>query len=132
MLVNERVSHPYQKNITIHREKADKDFLCIKNDNWKRANRELTPYGLQLYLYFASNRDGYNFDLSAEHADKDANIKRTTFHTYINLMIKKGYLVRRKGNCYDFYETPQQVEDVPADEDENIINFDDYPDFPDF
>ncbi len=132
MPVIERVSHPYQKNITIHREKAEKDFLCIKNDNWKRANRDLTPYGLQLYLYFASNRDGYNFDLSAEHADKDANIKRTTFHTYINLMIDKGYLVKRKGNCYDFYETPQQVESISAEEEDNVINFDDYPDYPDF
>ena len=136
MKTNNFVSHPFQKNITIHREKAEKDFLCIKNENWKRANRDLTPYGLQLYLYFASNKDGYNFDLSAEHADKDANIKRTTFHTYINLMIQKGYLVKRRGNCFDFYETPQQVKDTVPDEesafdDEGII-FDDAPDYPDF
>ena len=94
----------------------------------------MTPYGLQLYLYLASNMDGYNFDLSAEHADKDANIKRTTFHTYINLMIRKGYLVKRKGNCYDFYETPQEITNIQeeSNDDDNCINFDDYPDYPDF
>ena len=122
---NNFVSHPFQKNITIHREKVENDFLCIKNENWKRANRDLTPFGLQLYLYFASNKDGYNFDLSAEHADRDANIKRTSFHNYINLMIQKGYLVKGKGNCYDFYEVPQPVNDTPADDEG--INFEDDP-----
>lgn len=39
---------------------------------------------------------------------QEATIRRTTFHTYVNLLIKKGYLVPSKGNCYDFYETPQE------------------------
>lgn len=101
------ISHPFQKNITVHRETVEKDFLCIKNEHWKRANKDLTPFGLQLYLYFASNKDGYNFNLSQEDAERDAGIRRTTFHNYINLMIDKGYLVKSKGNCYDFYEVPR-------------------------
>ena len=124
MPANNRNSHPYQKNITVHREKAEKDFLCIKNENWKRANRDLTPYGLQLYLYFASNRNGYNFDLSQEHAKDDANIQRTTFHTYVNRMIDKGYLVKRKGNCYDFYEVPQEIKPAPEPEPESAFEDD--------
>lgn len=115
-------SHPFQKNITVHREKAVKDFLCIKNENWLRANKELSPYGLQLYLYLASNADGYNFNLSQEEVEKNAGIRRTTFHNYINLMIEKGYLVKSKGNCYDFYEVPRgkppaetKPQDEPAD-----------------
>ena len=113
------ISHPFQKNITVHRETVEKDFLCIKNENWKRANRDLTPYGLQLYLYFASNKDGYNFNLSQEDAERDASIRRTTFHNYVNLMIEKGYLVKSKGNCYDFYEVPRGkllTETKPQDE----------------
>ena len=112
------ISHPFQKNITVHREKADKDFLCIKNAHWMEANRLLTPYGLQLYLYLASNRDGYNFNLSQEDAEQSAGIHRTTFHKYVNLMIEKGYLVKSKGNCYDFYETPQ----IPPDQSQNPAN----------
>lgn len=68
--------------------------------------------------------DGYNFDLSAEHADADANIKRTTFHTYINRMIEKGYLVKRKGNCYDFYETPRKIEPAPEPEPQSAFDDD--------
>lgn len=115
-------SHPFQKNITVHREKAVKDFLCIKNEHWIKANKDLSPFGLQLYLYLASNADGYNFNLSQEDAEKNAGIRRTTFHTYINLMIEKGYLVKSKGNCYDFYEVPRgnppaetEPQDEPAD-----------------
>ena len=108
-------SHPFQKNITIHREKANADFLCIKNEHWKNANKDLSPYGLQLYLYFAANRDGYSFNLSQEAAEKDAGIRKTTFHKYVNEMIEKGYLVPRKGNCYDFYETPQPVQQQPQE-----------------
>lgn len=110
------VSHPFQKNITVHREKVDNDFLCIKNENWKRANRDLTPFGLQLYLYLASNKDGYNFSLSQADAETQAGIRRTSFHTYINLMIRKSYLVKGRGNCYDFYETPQPVNTEPQEE----------------
>jgi len=116
------ISHPFQKNITVHREKAVKDFLCIKNEHWIKANKDLSPFGLQLYLYLASNADGYNFNLSQEDAEKNAGIRRTTFHTYINLMIEKGYLVKSKGNCYDFYEVPRgnppaetEPQDEPAD-----------------
>lgn len=97
--------------------------MCIKNENWKRANRDLTPYGLQLYLYFASNKDGYNFNLSQEDAEQDAGIRRTTFHNYINLMIEKGYLVKSKGNCYDFYEVPRgkpPADNTPQDEPDTL------------
>lgn len=116
------ISHPFQKNITVHREKAVKDFLCIKNEHWIKANKDLSPFGLQLYLYLASNADGYNFNLSQEDAEKNAGIRRTTFHTYINLMIEKGYLVKSKGNCYDFYEVPRgnpPAETEPQDEPAN-------------
>ena len=102
-------SHPFQKNLTIHREPATKDFLCIKNQNWKLANKILGPYGLQLYLYLAANKDNYNFYLSQEDAEREADIRRTTFHNYINKMIEEGYLVPSKGNCFDFYETPKII-----------------------
>ena len=47
------------------------------------ANKDLTPYGLQVYLYLASNADGYEFGLSPEHAKEVAGIARTTFSDYL-------------------------------------------------
>ena len=72
------------------------------------ANKDLTPYGLQLYLYLASNMDGYEFGLSPEHAKEAAGISRTTFYEYLKLLEIKGYLVWRRGNVLIFIRRPVQ------------------------
>ena len=71
-------------------------------------NKKYEPYALQLYLYLAKNADGYSFALSQKAAEEEAGIKKTSFHKYIDLLIQEGYLVRRSGNTYDFYETPHK------------------------
>lgn len=73
-------------------------------------NKKYEPYALQLYLYLAKNADGYSFALSQRAAEKEAGIKKTSFHKYVDLLIREGYLVRRGGNIYDFYEIPQKKE----------------------
>ena len=112
---------PNQKVVHVHRDMPDKNkkegnFLLIKKENWYAANKDLEPYGLQLYLYIAGNRDGFDFALSQEAAEQEAGIKKTSYHKYVNLMIEKGYLVPRKenSNIYDFYEVPKRKEDKEA------------------
>ena len=112
---------PNQKVDHVHRDMPDKNkkegnFLLIKKENWYAANKDLEPYGLQLYLYIAGNRDGFDFALSQEAAEREAGIKKTSYHKYVNLMIEKGYLVPRKenSNVYDFYEVPKRKEDKEA------------------
>ena len=55
---------PNQRIAKIHREVAKSDFLGIKNENWQAAARDLGAHALMLYLYLASNADGYNLALS--------------------------------------------------------------------
>ena len=107
---------PNQKVVHVNRQKCDKNFLQISKDNWYAANKDLGPYGLQLYLYIAGNRDGFDFALSQEAAERDAGITKTTFHKYVKVLIEKGYLVPRKekSNIYDFYEVPRRKEDKEA------------------
>ena len=112
---------PNQRKVIIHREKCERDFLQIKKENWFAANKDLEPYGLQVYLYLAGNKDGFNLELSQEAAEREAGIKKTSFHKYVNLMIEKGYLVQRGegSNLYDFYEKPQKQKKqtaLPSDE----------------
>lgn len=104
---------PNQKVVHVNRQKCDKNFLQISKENWYAVNKDLGPYGLQLYLYIAGNRDGFDFALSQEAAERDAGITKTTFHKYVNLLIEKGYLVPRKenSNVFDFYEVPKRKED---------------------
>ena len=100
---------PNQKVIHINREKVTDNFLQIKKENWYNANKDLEPYGLQLYLYLAGNKDGYNLALSQKAAEEEAGIKSTTFHKYVNVLIEKGYIVNRQGNIFDFYEVPRRA-----------------------
>lgn len=104
-------TYPNQKWIRIHKPRLSNNFLTIANDDWMTANKQLTPYGLQLYLYLAANANGYQFGLSQEHAEQSAGIRRTTFYDYLRLMEIKGYLVWRGGNTYDFYTTPRAAEE---------------------
>lgn len=72
---------PNQKVVHVHRDMPDKNkkegnFLLIKKENWYAANKDLGPYGLQLYLYIAGNRDGFDFALSQEAAERDAGITK--------------------------------------------------------
>ena len=112
---------PNQKVVHVHRDMPDKNkkegnFLLIKKENWYAANKDLEPYGLQLYLYIAGNRDGFDFALSQEAAEREAGIKKTSYHKYVKVLIEKGYLVPRKenSNIYDFYEVPKRKEDKEA------------------
>ena len=79
---------------------------------WYNANKDLEPYGLQLYLYLAGNKDGFDLALSQKAAEEEAGIRSTTFHKYVNVLIEKGYLVNRQGNIYDFYEVPRRAKRV--------------------
>lgn len=98
---------PNQKIIHVNRESLEgKQFLGISKENWYAANKDLSPYGLVLYLYIAGNADGYNFALS-QTAAEEAGITKTTYHKYLNELIRKGYLIQRTGNVYDFYEVPK-------------------------
>lgn len=75
-------------------------------------NKKHGSFALAVYLYFAKNADGYAFALSPKAAREAAGITKSTFEKYVKLMIDEGYLVRRNGNTYDFYETPHKQEEV--------------------
>lgn len=100
---------PNQRIIAIHRERAASDFLGIKNDNWQAAARDLGAHALMLYLYFASNANGFTLALSPAAIRQAVGMPPSTYRDQFVKLIDKGYLVQRKNsNTYDFYETPQR------------------------
>lgn len=98
---------PNQRVVTIHREPAKSDFLGIKNENWQFAARDLGAFGLLLYLYFASNANGYTLALSPAAIRQAIGMARSTYHDQFARLVDKGYLVENSGNGYDFFELPQ-------------------------
>ena len=117
-------TYPNQKWIQIHKNHSTNNFLMIDNGEWMTANKTLTPYGLQLYLFLAANRDGYQFALSPEYAHDSVGISRTTFYEYLRRLETSGYLVWRHGNVYDFYTSPRPAnERTHPDKHKNAIDF---------
>lgn len=98
---------PNQRVITINRESAKSDFLGIKNENWQAAARDLGAHALMLYLYLASNANGYNLALSPAAISQAIGMPRSTYHDQFAKLINRGYLVQKNGNGYDFFEVPQ-------------------------
>ena len=81
--------------------------MGIRNENWYAASRELGATALRLYLYLASNANGYNLALSPAAIDAEIGMPRSTYHEQFKVLVEKGYLVETKGNQYEFYEVPQ-------------------------
>jgi len=101
---------PNQKMVTVHREVPKTDFLGIKNSNWQAAARDLGAHALMLYLYFASNANGFMLALSPAAIRQAVGMPSSTYRDQFIKLIDKGYLVQRgDSNTYDFYETPQRA-----------------------
>lgn len=101
---------PNQRLVAIHRERAASDFLGIKNSSWQAAARDLGAHALMLYLYFASNANGFMLALSPAAIRQAVGMPQSTYRDQFIKLIDKGYLVQRgNSNTYDFYEIPQRV-----------------------
>lgn len=101
------ITYPNQRVVTVHRERASSDFLGIKNENWMSAARDLGAHSLMLYLYLASNADGYCLALSPAAVRQAVGMARSTYHDQFAKLVDRGYLVQNGGNGFDFFETPQ-------------------------
>lgn len=59
-----------------------------------------------LYLYFASNANGYTLALSPTAIRNTIGMPPSTYHENLPKLIKKGYLIPTGTNSFDFFEVP--------------------------
>lgn len=118
---------PNQRTIKINREAAKRDFLGIKNENWQAAARDLGAHSLMLYLYLASNADGYCLALSPVAVRQAIGMARSTYHDQFHRLVDKGYLVPASGNSFNFYEVPQTAAQTKNDVSGDVLDFEDAP-----
>lgn len=103
------ITYPNQRMVNIHREKISADFLGIKNENWKAAARDLGAHAFMLYLYLASNANGFTLALSPTAIRQAIGMPPSTYRDQFVKLVDRGYLVQRNNsNTFDFYETPQR------------------------
>lgn len=105
--------------VKIHRESVKSDFLGISNTNWQAAARDLGAHATMLYLYLASNANGFELALSQKAVTDAIGMPRSTYHDQFHKLVSKGYLVLERGNTYAFYEKPQPRPDT---QDKNTLS----------
>lgn len=101
------MSVPNQKIIKIEKDKYQSRFLQIGDEQWKKAFQSMRPTVFGLYLYLASNKDGYLLELSAAAVEREIGIKKTAYHTALKDLEEKGYLKKEQGNTYAFSPSPK-------------------------
>lgn len=101
------MSVPNQKIIRIEKDKYQSRFLQIGDEQWKKAFQSMRPTVFGLYLYLASNKDGYLLELSAAAVEREIGIKKTAYHTALKDLEEKGYLKKEQGNTYAFSPSPK-------------------------
>ena len=80
------------------------------------ASRDLGAHALRLYLYLASNADGYKLALSPADIRQRVGMPSSTYRDQFEKLVDKGYLVPNSSNGYDFYEVPQTRAAIEAKE----------------
>lgn len=103
------MSYRNQKRIKISKAKADAVHTYTIINVWamQTAMKLLTKgSSFKLWSYFASNQNGYTFDLSREDCAQNWGIKPDSYYSAVEDLIEKKYLVQSKSNQYTFYEIP--------------------------
>ena len=108
---------PNQKVVTIHKEPCNKSnlYCTINLDALRAASAALTSGGLALWLFYASNQNGYTFATGNTLARETMGIKKDAYDRATGELIRLGYLTHKCGNCFTFNEKPisPKVEDKP-------------------
>lgn len=70
----------------------------LKWEDYIAAARELSPSGLNLYMYLAKNKDGYEFHFSSKDYCDTFGVVDKTYRNARNELLKKGYLKEGENN----------------------------------
>ena len=99
-------TYPNQKVIHINKNKYTANFLQVGIDEWQTAFKKFTPSAFAVYLYLASNADGFDLALSQKAIENALGIKKTAYHNAIEALKKEGYIEVLQGNIEVFHTTP--------------------------
>lgn len=109
-------TYPNQKVIHINKNKYSANFLQIGINEWQQAYKELKPSTFAIYLYLASNADGFDLALSQQAIENSLGIKKTAYHTAIKELKERGYIQVIQGNVEVFFTTPVRKNELKTEE----------------
>lgn len=94
-----------QMVVNIKKDKCEANFLQISNDDWQEAVRKLSSSAFILYLYLASNTDGFKMALSQKAVQQETGLSKASYHRGVKELRDNDYLVQRNNKEYVFSTT---------------------------
>ena len=97
--------------------RINKDVLLaamrdLKEPTLVNGKKTVAREALGLFIYLASNANGYKFALSQQAVYTETGIEKDAYQNAVNFLIAKGYLVQQGdgSNFYVFHEMPLKCE----------------------
>lgn len=103
------MSYSNQKILRIVKPKYEREFLQVGITEWQNAYKELTPSAFAIYLYLASNADGFCLELSQKAIENSLGIKKTAYFEAVKQLEGKGYIQPISGNMFYFLLSANSV-----------------------
>jgi hypothetical protein len=100
-----------QKIIEIKKAECSKDFLQVSNNDWMEAARILNGNAFKIYLYLASNKNGYSLALSPKAIGIALDVPKKSYSRAIEELEENGYITYKQDNVYIFTTYPNKVGD---------------------
>jgi len=126
-----------QKIALIDRTEVPKtNFFMIAHETFFMAARRLTLNGLRVYMYFMAqvpdtinniknekNKRPSFFEISSSRIAEVIGMDTKTAQRGIDELIKKGYLILRQGNLYQFIDILLEDKAQTIEEHEQVMNY---------
>lgn len=110
------ITFPNQKVIHINKPNLDGNYLSVGINDWAEASKNLSPNTFKVYLYIASNADGFDLALSRQAVMNLLSISKDSYIRAVKELEDKHYIVLKQGNIYDFYTVPMYASVHTTDE----------------
>ena len=105
-------TNPNQRNVIINRKDAlssGRQYLAINCDTLAEASRNISgEVAFKLYLYLASNKNGYEFSFSPQHFSNIYGCSIDASRKAFVKLIEANYIINKGNNSFEFFETPQE------------------------
>lgn len=105
-------TNPNQRDIIINRKDAlssGRQYLAINCDTLAEASRNISgEVPFKLYLYLASNKNGYEFSFSPQHFSNIYGCSIDATRKAFVKLIESNYIINKGNNSFEFFETPQE------------------------
>lgn len=101
-----------QKTVKINKPEVERGRakIIVDREKLEVAGRELTGNEFKLYMFFASDNDGFRRDFSPAHFSEVYGVSADTTRKLFKQLEDKGFIKadENKKNFYQFYLLPQK------------------------